>query len=210
MKQTKHILNIVFLFSLIFGMNSCQNAINDSSKEHPNKMKYPDFQERNTGLGNCLKNQDTLIITVEFSDCGEWGGHIETLSLTRNSNNKITGQLLIDSVSCENIKEFASYSAIDDNTRVIIKSLETELGEADEKLINLFMHRIIELYLNQKFDIRIDSNGEEVIPISKYSGTIIKIRNTNSTLMVNYWNIGSNKNTWYGKVRKEIFEKENK
>ena len=191
-------------------MISCRNNSNKSNIKQLSKITFPDFQEKNTGLGNFLKNQDTLIITIEFSNCGEWGGHKESIILTRNSNNKIIGHFIVDSVSCENIKNSGNYSDLDDNSRVIIKSIETELNKNDEKLINLFIHRILELSLNQGHDIYTNTNGEEIIPTYEDSGTTIKIQNSNSTLKIFYWNISENRNTWYGKIRKEIFGKVNK
>ncbi len=199
------IIKNIIIILLITGVFSCTNVINELNIDKTNIKDLPDFAEPNSGLRNILHHNDTLIISVEFSECGEWGGHIEKLFLTRNMNNIIIGQLNIDSISCENIKEFGNYSDIDDNTRVIVKTKETELNLEEEKLINLFIHRIVELTLNQEFIID-TVNGEEIIPIFKDSETNIMIKNTESTIKINYRNIGNNVNTFYRKVRNEIFE----
>lgn len=168
-------------------------------------MNYPEFEERNTGLGKVLNKHDTLRIIVGFSDCGEWGGHNESIFLNRNIDNKVTARLIIDSVSCENIKTVGGYSAIDDDKRVIIGDISKILSETEEKEINLFLHRVFELYLNTE---NLFEFNEGVGYIYQGAGSNIHIINSNSTLNLHYYNIDQMANTWYPRVRRLFFETE--
>lgn len=179
-------------------------------------MNFRDFKEQNSGLGRVINKRDTLKIIVEFSDCGEWGGHKESILLHRNSENKINATLIIDSVSCQNIrtlfaypektKDTCAYSDIDDKSRVVILDTTKALTGNDEKLLNLFLHRIFELYLNQNSFSTSDS--VETFCIYKGSGASIRVENTDLSLKLFYLNIDESANTWYGKVKKEIFGKD--
>jgi hypothetical protein len=197
----KNIFSILFI---IAGLGSCITKTDKADKDSFNGMAFPNFQEHNNGLANFPQKKDTLIITVEFSDCGEWGGHKEFIKLFRNSENRLIGELKVDSISCKNIKDYENYSDLDDNSRKIVQTIVKELDVEDEKLVNLFIHRILELKLNYELQIA-EEGKEEIIPIFIDSGTVIEIRNSNSTFLIDYFNMDESANTWYGKISKEIF-----
>jgi hypothetical protein len=196
--------NIFAILIIIAGLGSCVTKTDKADKDNFNGMDFPNFQEHNNGLANFPQNKDTLIINVEFSDCGEWGGHKEFIKLFRNSENRLIGELKVDSISCKSIKDCENYSDLDDNSRKIVKTIVKELDVEDEKLVNLFIHRILELKLNYELQIA-EEGKEEIIPIFIDSGTVIEIRNSNSTFLIDYFNMDESANTWYGKIRKEIF-----
>lgn len=57
-----------------------------------------------------LYHNDTLTIKGHFTDCGEWGGHHETLQFYRLDDNTVHGYLYLrDSVTCDDIPEFRRY-----------------------------------------------------------------------------------------------------
>jgi hypothetical protein len=204
MKRTIFIINIFLLTLVIAGLISCVKKTEKIKRENLRSMDFLNFQEKHSGLANFFKNNDSLFITVEFSDCGEWGGHKEILIIYKNSENKLVGQLKIDSIPCENIKDYEEFSDLDDNYRKIVKSLMKDLSVDDERLVNLFIHRILELKLNFNFTVIMEGN-EEIIPIYADAGTVIEIRNSDSSFMIEYYNMDESANTWYGKIRKEIF-----
>jgi hypothetical protein len=173
-------------------------------RKNLNGMDFPNFQEKHSGLANIFQYSDSLFITVEFSDCGEWGGHKEILIVYKNSEKKLVGQLQIDSISCDNIKDYEDFSDLDDNSRKIVKTIRKDLSIDDERLVNLFIHRILELKLNYNFTVIMEGN-DEIMPIYADAGTVIEIRNSNSSFMIEYYNMDESANTWYGKIRKEIF-----
>lgn len=206
LRLTKLILFLLTIFFL-FIIYSCdrisqnENPLKVEKIDNGSGLQYPDFIERNIGLGNVLNDSDTLKILIQFSDCGEWGGHRESIFLQRNQNNEASARFTMDSVSCSNIKNYGNYAGIDDNKRIILIDKTKILTNADEKLMNIFLHRLLELYLNQEDLLLNDS----IIPIYKNSGSSIQVINSNNTLNFIYINWDEMANTWYGKVRKEIF-----
>ena len=178
---------------------SCGNRENTIDKR--NGLNFPNFEERNTGLDNVLKRQDTLKIIVEFSDCGEWGGHKEYIYLNKDLNDNTIARLIIDSVSCSNIKDYENFSDIDEETRVIVLDTIKQLTKQDEKLLNLFIHRVLELYLNKE---NLYEFEDSVIYSYAGAGSLIQINN--STLNLEFHNFGEGSNTWYTKIKKMVFE----
>ncbi len=161
-----------------------------------NNFRIPLSCENNSTPLNLLNySQDTLKITVEASDCGEWGGHREYILLHKDKENRLIANFTVDSVSCDNIisiyEEDYSYSDIDENSRIIVIDTFKILTKNDEKIINKFIIRVMNLYLRQEMH----SNA----------GTTYHIQHTDSTLDLNYWNNGDYRNTNYGKVRKKLF-----
>ncbi len=77
-ENSKYLFLVIIL---IFSFSCGNKEIKIIDKR--NGLDYPNFEERNNGLGNVLNRQDTLKIFVEFSECGEWGGHMESLFLKK-------------------------------------------------------------------------------------------------------------------------------
>jgi hypothetical protein len=191
---------ITILFFVLYSCKSNEGKPEFSEIDYRSGTSFPNFKEKNTGLGRLIHRDDTLKIIIEFSDCGEWGGRRESVFIHCDTNGKISARFTMDSVSCKNLKNIGGYAEIDDNSRVVIKDTTKLLSKANEELINLFIHRLLEIYLNQE-----DHNGDSLIYIYADSGTRLKIANSDSTLNLEFWNIDSMANTWYGYVRSRIF-----
>lgn len=191
--NSKPLLVLLLIFSF-----SCEN-IDNKMIDKRNGLDFPDFEERNSGLGNVLQKQDTLKIMVTFSECGEWGGHTESIFLTKDSENNTFARLLVDSVSCNNF----SGSAYGGRS-VIILDTTKQLIKQEEKLLNLFLHRVFELYLNKE---DLYDENDSIIYIYSGSGNMIYIENTNATFKLRFWNVDNLSNTWYSKIKNQIFEK---
>ena len=134
---------------------------------------------------------DTLKIQIEATDCGEWGGHRENIFIQRNLKNKLFARFIMDTVPCDKIVEKGGAGVLDDKTRVIVLDTTKLLNFGEEKLISIFLQRLLELYLKNE----VHSN----------SGTVYQVINTNSSLNFTYWNSGDCRDTYYAKVRKHIF-----
>lgn len=65
---------ITLLFLALFSCRSNESKPESSEIDYRSGMSFPNFKERNTGLGRLVRKNDTLKIIVEFSECGEWGG----------------------------------------------------------------------------------------------------------------------------------------
>lgn len=106
----------------------------------------------------------------------------------------------MDSVSCEKIKTTDDVAFIDDNSRVIIKDTTKFLSRADEELINLFIHRLLEIHINQEYFA-----SDSLVYMYYNAGTRLTIANSDSSLRLEFWNMDSMANTWYGYVRSNVF-----
>jgi hypothetical protein len=183
----------------------------DNTEKYFSGMHFPNFEEPNSGLAHTVSFRDTLEISVEFSECGEWGGRKERIIIFRNESKNIKARFTIDTVSCENIVVKNGVGVLDDNKRIIKKDITTTLTQEDERLINLFIHRILELSLNFNLDdgytINEDGIVEEGIEIFIFSdsGTHIQIKNSSKEFYLSFYNLDQLANTWYGKVRQQLF-----
>jgi len=195
MKYPENSKFLLFLI-LIFSFSCCNNENKILDKR--NGLDYPNFEERNSGLGNVLQMQDTLKIIVKFTECGEWGGHVESIFLTRDSENNILARLMVDSVSCDNHN-----GSMADRKSVIILDTTKQLIKQEEKLLNLFLHRVFELYLNKE---NLYEESDSMVYIYAGSGSSINIENTNTTLNLRFWNVDELSNTWYTKIKNQIFK----
>jgi hypothetical protein len=209
MGNRRNIKKILFPFLII---SLCACSFNKYDKEgdqvkYFSGMNFPNPEEPNTGLGHV---RDTLEITVSFNECGEWGGRIEKMIIYRDFlSKKLKAQLTKDTVSCERIISKNGYSGLDDDTRVIEIDVTKVLTLEDERLLNILIHRILELSLNDerfKWDV-IEEDDVENIEINIFidSGVHFEIKTSSMGLYLSYWNIDQGANTWYGKIRNKIF-----
>jgi hypothetical protein len=175
---------LLICFSLLLTILSCKNE---------------KIEVYSKTLGFIGKN-DTLKIIVVFDDCGEWGGHKEYISLQRKENNKILAHYVVDSISCKNIISTNEFSELDENKRIVITDVRKELNKTDEKHIYEFIIRVFELYLRNGYQYL-----EENSPIYLDVGTHIQIINSNSSFNLRFENTDNAQNTYYGRVRRNVF-----
>lgn len=190
--------------SLLFGTSCSKSGSKNECEQRSNfnGSNFPDFREPNNGLSNL---RDTLKIAVHFNDCGEFGGHYESIYIYNIEDKGLVARLIQDSVSCADLPliETPQDPNFDLHRHVILDTLKL-IKPIDEKLINLFIHRIIELQINNK---------EYYDPLDKHpsfhvfsrSGVFINIWNTNSSLDISYFNYDCHANTWFGKITNMIF-----
>lgn len=158
---------------------------------------------------------DTLFITAEFDECGEWGGHVEKLILTSTQGNLVEARLIVDSISCKEIITFEDkengylYSDLDDEKRVILVDSIKQLKKEEEKLIANFIHRIVDLSLNPYYSRNCNSGSP--IPMTEFSGVAqsIDIRNSNLTLRLQFYNLDNSYNPGFARTRHQIFSRTN-
>ena len=202
----------LFLILMIF---FCACSINEKGKEEDSVkyfsgMNFPNFEEPNTGLGRAVNFQDTLKVEVGFSECGIWGGRQEKILLFRDENMGIQANFTVDTVCCKSIVTNNKYGELDDKSRVIKLNVTKTLSQEDERLINLFIHRVVELSLNDEFYnfwYKEETNEIEEIDIVEFidTGAYVKIFNSSSNFYIYFHNPLLSANTWYGRVRKQVF-----
>lgn len=164
-----------------------------------NGMNFPDFKESNYGLGRAVSLWDSLEITVEFPDCGEWVGRIEKIVIIRENDFKLKAQFTMDTLCCDGIDSL--YIITRSNKINVTKTITPE----DENLVNLFIHRILELNLNLEYYKWDEKEEPESITVFADEPIRIEIRNTTRELYLSFLNIDQLGNTWYNKLRNQIF-----
>ena len=178
---------------------SCERKSNTSN----------DVQE-NFGI---ISEYDTLFITTEFAECGEWGGHFEKLILTSNRDNQVKARIIVDSISCKEIITLSDeesgylYSDLDDKKRTILLDSTKQLKKEEEKLISNLIHRIVDMSLTSYYsrNYSVDSIHQIYSGVANY----IEIRNSKSTLRMHFNNIDNRYNPGYARARHQIFSKPN-
>ena len=83
---------------------------------------------------------DTLTLYAKFSDCGEWGGHIEKIQITKKTSG-LESLFYKDSVSCENDPNLTRKKIIEiskplsiQNENCIIKYIDSLLVKANKRV----------------------------------------------------------------------------
>jgi hypothetical protein len=178
--------NRIILFLIISSLIACKS--NDSKSQTDNPPAP--CEERASPL-DIVGLKDTLKILIEFSDCGEWGGHKELIYLQRNKEQKVFARFIKDTVSCGKIVERNGVGVLDDKNRLILIDTVKVLSIGDEKLISKFLQRLLELYLKNE--------------IYSNAGAMYHVINTDKTLDFQYWNSGDCRDTYYGDIRKQVF-----
>lgn len=88
-----------------------------------------------------IKQGDTLTLFAEFADCGEWGGHIEKVVLTKK-NNDLWVTFYKDSVSCDNDPDV--------NRKVILEQSQILQSDDRNKIVNYIDKFMLESKREQK------------------------------------------------------------
>ena len=167
-------------------------ASNKINSEYVNIDFSEELLEEDLTPLESVNRRDTLIISFQGTDCGEWGGHRETLYIQRNEKNEIIARFLKDTVSCDIVHK-DGLGILDDNKRVVIVDMMKTLNGEEEKLITNFIQRITELYLKGPLFIT-------------NSGNYYSIKNTNNTMKIFFWNSGNALKTGYYQMINNIFE----
>jgi hypothetical protein len=209
------LLTIILIFRGSLTNNDCQEQ---DMNRYTSGMNFPDYKEPIPGLTNALNAKDTLIITVEFAECGEWGGAKEIIRLYESEEKTVMAYFTRDSVCCSRkIENEKGIRVLDDRHRVITIEFQKILSAEDLEILNLFFHRILELSLNydrnywyeQVFKYFDEEYGGEEGDISilgtYWVGANTSVKSSSSNFLVEYHNYERRANTWYGKVREQLF-----
>ena len=187
-KQTDKSRIIVFLVLTPF-LSFCQDK--DKKASVNKNFEIIEYSEAGVSPLEIVNKRDTLIISFEGTECGEWGGHQETIYLLRRDDNKITARILIDKVPCDDIVERNGVGILNPRKRTIIVDYTKVLEKKDEKLFSDFLQRLMELYLKP-------------LVVGNY-GSYYIVKNTDNSLNLRYWNSGNVMNTNYQTLKNEVF-----
>jgi hypothetical protein len=186
MSNKKWITSIILIFIFV----GCKSQNNKSENFSQIEIPPAPCEDRSNPL-DIVRLGDTLEINMEFSDCGEWGGHREIIYLQRNKKREIFARFIMDTVSCDKIVEKNGVGVLDDNNRHIQIDTVKFLNLGDEKLFSRFFQRLVELYLKNEMHAN--------------AGARYYVRNTNTTFVIDYWNSGDCRDTYYWDLRNKVF-----
>ncbi len=192
---------IFIQYILLILLFSCSSEKNNESekvnKNRPSIAGVSDVEEEIPTIESLsdpldkIRYSDTLKIQMEFPSCGEWGGHRESIILYGCNSNKIKAEIIIDTVDCDNIISKNGYSVLDEKTRETLIDTAKILNLNDEKIISIFLQRLLELYLKQT------GSGN--------SSIYFEVVNTDSTLYIENSYGSSGCDTYVGKVNRKVF-----
>lgn len=97
----------------------------------------------NNNLVIKISPQDSIVIFVEFNDCGEWGGHREEVSLFKNQG-KLVSSYYKDTVSCDDDPN-------EGRKKIIERKKEITFSDEDE--LNEYISKFIKISALQKKEI---------------------------------------------------------
>lgn len=135
---------------------------------------------------------DTLMIKVLFSDCGEWGGHKESIDIFRSNKGELLVNYKIDTVSCSALSKISDYNDRTKFASIILDTNLTITKETEKKIFD-FIHWIF--VLNLKTPKSNLSNGD-----------VYWINCTSGYLSLTYFN-STLDNTYFHELRKQILGK---
>lgn len=141
-----------------------------------------------------LSLYDTFRIQVEMTDCGEWGGHREYITIHKKADHQLYATFRKDKVPCGKIVNKNGFGVLDDQLRIIIKDTVVLFKKRDENLAELFIKDLLKLYLNGK--VGLGNYGDHYI-----------IYNTDSSFSLDYFNTGNSSKTLFKDLKYQLFGK---
>lgn len=168
----------MLVIRLLFATFIVCSLIISCNNSNPNQFKEPfEIDSIFTPLGG-IYGKDTLSVEARFSECGEWGGHLEYLSIQWDKNNKLYARLVIDSVNCDrlyfskNLNDFKH--TVFDSTKYLTPD--------DEYLISTMLQKVLKAHL-----IGYGIAGANY-------GNSYHIRTSDGSFELDFWNSGNTYN----------------
>lgn len=172
---------ILFLILII----SCQNS------ENGNKIVEDEIIFFDDELSN-TSNEPVLNIYCEFSECGEWGGHKEYITISKKDKKSFKLNYEKYSADCDSmIQVFNGIGYLLEPKSELIESKEIVIKEKEKMAILYFSNEMVK------------SKFKETFP--GHAGLILSITNSDSTFMIRTY--GGNANH-YLKLLNELKLKE--
>jgi len=165
-------MKIIIFLGLIFFCISCTNSTKKVNKIDYNALlKNLDKREfffEASDLG-AFGSKTRLIIFSSFDECGEWGGHKETIEIFAKKNKNFYAKYIRNKVDCNNIRELygkPEFQKLDFEKEFV-------LNEKQQKAISKYLKELVENKIIEKFP--------------GHSGQSFGAKKTDSTLYINIY-----------------------
>jgi len=132
-------------------------------------------------------NHGTLLVETRFSECGEWGGHKETLSIDELKDMKLRVKYDVYPYNCDSINYYNANDNLNPSTHKQI-----DLDEDQIKPILDYIQRLTQSKISERFP--------------GHAGNIFEITNSDSTFVLSvYSNEKADMNS-YIRLLRELFK----
>ena len=166
-----HSRKIIFL--LVFCFVTLSGISQTKTKSSTNFFNHDNFYK------------DTLYIKTRFTECGEWGGHLE-LSRIFLKGHQFYIIYQNYSSDCSSIKENNG-----EPIQTLIKTKSKRLNENDEQLIRQYLHQTLDAKLKEQFPGQV--------------GYIFKVYNTDNSINLSVYTWGAKIKDQYIQLIKKLF-----
>lgn len=130
-----------------------------------------------------FKEGDTLIVGARLADCGEWGGHTESIRVFRLSGGELVANYEKDTLQCPN-PGF--------KTRHIVERLGTELTNAKKEVLARFISQLI----GRTYHTEVVNHASDIYTVDR----------PDKELKVEYWNYERNWSSAFLGLKGELFD----
>ena len=152
------------LLLILFSLLSCQNKVVQEQTINENIDFFDEALESNS-------QEPILSIYCKFTECGEWGGHQEHLTISKKDSNSFKLKYEKYSVDCDSmVKIFdgSSYTIQPKNT--LVKTDEIQINNTEKQAILDFSFSMVKSKFKEQF--------------SGHSGLVVSIINSDSTFFI--------------------------
>ena len=169
-----------FLICLICLFTSC----NQKNKNIEQITSTPFFDPFELGA---FTHNNNLIIEARFSECGEWGGHSEKITIYADSTMNIYAQYKVFPYNCDSLKYYYG----NENLKPTLDKTIT-LNEERKKYIHNYILQLAESKIAERFP--------------GHAGNIFSVIKSDSTLMIQVYDKKEIDMSNYEKLITELFE----
>jgi hypothetical protein len=120
----------VLLFFVLFSCGKPESGYRYIDDDGGERMNYP----------TAIRLHNELLLTAEFDECGEWGGHKESIRFKRDGL-LVYATLKRDSIVCQGEVEDHIRITLDESSIVLSYEMEVSLKHYLNNLNTLYMER---------------------------------------------------------------------
>ena len=169
-------MKIIKILSFFIVLNSCEK---DEKNFNSDEYFYGFLRSSNETKNPVLK------INTRYDECGEWGGHNETITLfSKNDNLKLYAKYIETKVDCESL---GKYGELTQNT---VKNTTREISSPEEVAIKNYLKKLLD-YKSQSF-------------VTGNSGMSYSVINQDSTLTIYLYTNNSECKRAFKKLKSEL------
>src|SRR5450432_3509346 len=135
-------MKLLFSFSVIIILLFPSISCTERAKKIDNKQPIAFF---NTGFGG-FSQRDSIIIKAIFSECGEWGGHVETIIVNIDKERKFYATYKVYPFNCDSLDYYYGNESLKP-----IATQKTFLSDNGQQSIIDYIQRLTQSKITESF-----------------------------------------------------------